>query len=372
MGPFVGRQRLMSLRQFTRRQGGGAAAPAQFGAGAWSIATLGTGTSARITITTLPSDGGSAITDLEYQIDGGSWVSLAGTTTGDYDLTGLTWNVEIDVAVRAVNAIGNGTASAAKAVTPLVSFAAVVALNPELAFDPVQSGSAFQERTGASATTASATNDPIGSLKNFGTKGGWLVAPSDSARPIMRASGALRYLDPDGVDDILTGSLEAFRGIAGWTMAMGVRNDGTTAATRTVLAVHNNIVGLRSATQFAITTGTTQLVTRRVDTDGVGVLNGSAHASEDIVLTTISDFTNTDAFTRVDAVQEATNASWMSSGNTDSTGGVVSLCAYFGSSTPSSFFDGPISCAFAFPAALTGGNLTLVERYVAQTKGLSL
>lgn len=98
--------------------GGGATAPAQFAGGDWSVADAGTSGDIVITITALPSNGGSAITDLEYQIDGGSWVSLAGTSTGAYPVSGLTDDVEVDVAIRAVNAIGNGTASATKAVTP--------------------------------------------------------------------------------------------------------------------------------------------------------------------------------------------------------------------------------------------------------------
>ena len=98
-----------------------ASEPAQFAGGAWSVADAGTSGDITITITTLPDDGNSAITDLEYQIDAGSWVSMAGTTTGAYAVAGLTDDVEVDVAIRAVNAIGNGTASTTKAVTPTAS-----------------------------------------------------------------------------------------------------------------------------------------------------------------------------------------------------------------------------------------------------------
>jgi hypothetical protein len=92
--------------------------PAQFGPGDWSAADAGTGGAITITVTTPPDDGGSALTDLEIQIDGGAWVSLGDTAPGDYPVSGLTDGVEVDVAIRAVNAIGNGTASATKAVTP--------------------------------------------------------------------------------------------------------------------------------------------------------------------------------------------------------------------------------------------------------------
>ena len=54
--------------------------PSQFASGGWSVADDGTGGDITITISALPSDGGSAITDIEYQIDGGTWTSLGGTT----------------------------------------------------------------------------------------------------------------------------------------------------------------------------------------------------------------------------------------------------------------------------------------------------
>ena len=98
--------------------GGAATAPDAFVTGEWSVADLGTKGDIRITISTLPDNGGSAITDLEYQLDGGSWVSLSATTTGTYDIAGLTDGTEYSVKVRAVNAEGNGADSDAKTVTP--------------------------------------------------------------------------------------------------------------------------------------------------------------------------------------------------------------------------------------------------------------
>lgn len=93
-------------------------APAQFGAGDWSVADLGTNGDIAITIATLPDPGDGPITDLEYQVDGGGWSSLGDVVTGAYPLSGFTDGTEYDIAIRAVNAAGNGTASATKAVTP--------------------------------------------------------------------------------------------------------------------------------------------------------------------------------------------------------------------------------------------------------------
>ena len=92
--------------------------PSQFSPSDWSVADLNVIDGARITITTLPSDGGSSITDIQYQVDGSSWATLGGTTTGEYDISGLTYNTAQSIAIRIVNAIGNGTASATKNVTP--------------------------------------------------------------------------------------------------------------------------------------------------------------------------------------------------------------------------------------------------------------
>lgn len=102
--------------------GGGGEPPASppdaFAIGDWSIAP---GSSlASVTISSLPNDNGSAITDVEYAVDGGAWVSSGGT--GSFDITGLANGVEVSVQLRAVNAGGAGDASDTKNVTPEYEF----------------------------------------------------------------------------------------------------------------------------------------------------------------------------------------------------------------------------------------------------------
>lgn len=63
------------------------------------------------------ADGGSAITDYQYRIGSGAWVS-AGTASSPIRIDGLTNGASTDVALRAVNAVGNGTASATATATP--------------------------------------------------------------------------------------------------------------------------------------------------------------------------------------------------------------------------------------------------------------
>lgn len=94
-------------------------APSAFEAGDWT-ATAGV-EEIELDITALPDDGGSAITALQYRLDGGSWTNLSGTGTGVRTITGLTGAVEYDVQIRAVNAIGSGAASDTKSRTPSAS-----------------------------------------------------------------------------------------------------------------------------------------------------------------------------------------------------------------------------------------------------------
>jgi hypothetical protein len=102
-----------------------ATAPAAFTSGQWT-ATTGSGASEiDINITALPSDGGSAITALQYSTDAGAtWAALSGTGTGSRTVdqhsdgtTGtLTPSTSYDVMARAVNALGSGPDSDTKTV----------------------------------------------------------------------------------------------------------------------------------------------------------------------------------------------------------------------------------------------------------------
>ena len=90
--------------------------PDAFTAPDWSIADAGTGGTANVTINSLPADNGSTITDIEYRINAGSWVSSGGT--GNFSITGLTNDVQVSVQLRAINGVGPGAAGDSKNVTP--------------------------------------------------------------------------------------------------------------------------------------------------------------------------------------------------------------------------------------------------------------
>jgi hypothetical protein len=97
------------------------AVPAQFGSGDWAV-TAGD-TLLTVDVSTLPANQGSIITDIEYQVNGGSWVSSGGIV--DFNITGLTNGVSYNVAIRAKNRAGVGAASATKSGTPVGASAAV-------------------------------------------------------------------------------------------------------------------------------------------------------------------------------------------------------------------------------------------------------
>lgn len=101
-------------REFTITVTNVAIVPAAFEVGDWDVD--GGDQEADVTIDDLPESGDDAVTDVEYRLDGGAWISSGGTVS--FTITGLTNDVEYDVQLRAVNAIGAGAASDTKSVTP--------------------------------------------------------------------------------------------------------------------------------------------------------------------------------------------------------------------------------------------------------------
>lgn len=98
---------------------GAATAPAQFGAGDWSVAAGTVDGTIDITVTALPDSNGDPITNVEYQLNGtGAWVQTEIVLAPDTFTTGLlSTGTLYNITLRAINDIGNGTASASKSVT---------------------------------------------------------------------------------------------------------------------------------------------------------------------------------------------------------------------------------------------------------------
>jgi hypothetical protein len=79
-----------------------------------------------------------------------------------------------------------------------------LSLSPHHWLEPSDLGTLFQERTGASATTPSEVDGVVGTMLDKSGNGHHFVAPSDDARPLLRNSGSLYWLEFDGVDDTLS------------------------------------------------------------------------------------------------------------------------------------------------------------------------
>lgn len=103
---------------------GGATAPTAFAVGDWTLTNPETGTTLSVNISSLPDNGGSTITNVEYRVDGGAWTSSGGTVS--FTITSLTAGTEYDVELRAVNGIGNGATGDLKSATPTAIPAAFV------------------------------------------------------------------------------------------------------------------------------------------------------------------------------------------------------------------------------------------------------
>lgn len=116
-----------------------AVVPDAFTSGDWSVASGGS----TVTITTLPDDGGSALTDIEYRVNSGSAVSLGETTTGTYSITASDGD---DVEIRAVNSVGAGAWSDTKTVSSV--------------FDPDQLFASGEEGWNIPATTSDTFRAP--------------------------------------------------------------------------------------------------------------------------------------------------------------------------------------------------------------------
>lgn len=247
-----------------------------------------------------------------------------------------------------------------------LSFASILALSPEVTFSAAQTGAAFQERTGVSATTPSSDGDPVGSFKNFGTKGGFVTASNDLARPVLRAFGALRYLEGDGALSVMNGALAALRGVSGWTVIAGVRNTGSIATARNLLFITSGVGNTRAGLFFAVTSGVASVAGRRASGDAAATALGLAHANTDVVLTAIGDYTNTDAFMRADGVQERSNTSWLTAGVSDNDAGDVQIFAGIG---PSGYLAGRLYSLLVFGRVLSANDLSLAERWTAAQMG---
>lgn len=342
---------LLSTGSFFGQSGAGSATvPAQFGPGDWSVADDATSGDITISITALPADGGSAITDLEYQIDGGSWVSVAGTTTGDYPISGLTDDVEVDVAIRAVNAIGAGTASATKAVTPTASFSPPATLH--VWYDAAL-GSTITESGGV----VSAIDDRSANALH-------LSQATAGSRPTLSTINSVDALIFDGTDDVLFGATSGSQADFAFTFFMVVEPQDFLAAQEAFSFANNSSTG--SEQSFGVTTTPNWRVTRRGSGgSSARPVAGTPTAAPHIFRATCPGTTVTMA------VDGAVIVSGAGLNVNTVTWNRISLGGYFTTSLVNPY-KGKIGEVLYFTSVLSGPDIAAVEAYLADKWGITI
>ena len=176
-----------------------ATAPEAFAVEDWSVAPGDE--EAAVTIHALPDDGGTMITDIEYRLDGGSWVSSGGTSS--FVISGLTNDQEYDVGLRAVNSVGAGAVSDTKSVTPEAEEEAWSPLDlgaDLMMWQPLDDPAELWQASDGT-TAVSADNDPIGRAVDQSANARHANQSTSGARPRFR-TGTPNYAE-FGPDDYL-------------------------------------------------------------------------------------------------------------------------------------------------------------------------
>jgi hypothetical protein len=126
---------------------GGSTVPDAFAAGGWSMSTGSGEAELDITLSTLPSDGGATITDVEWAIAGsGSWASLPSYSgTGTYTITAPLASTSYEVFIRAVNSEGNSTGNTSKTATSGAAAASATMPAFEASYSPSQASNVYTQ-----------------------------------------------------------------------------------------------------------------------------------------------------------------------------------------------------------------------------------
>lgn len=116
-------------------------------------------------------------------------------------------------------------------------------------YDPSDLATVWQD---SARTTPGAVDQPVGALDDKSGNGNHLVQATAGLRPILRRSGALTYIERDGVDDVLA-TAAGFTLQAGWTLAAAASfASGVDTSTRGLLTLNSSttdyfILGFRQS-----------------------------------------------------------------------------------------------------------------------------
>lgn len=137
-------------------------------------------------------------------------------------------------------------------------------------YDPSNTATMFQERTGAGATTPSGVNGPIGTAKDLSINNNYATTTLDASRPILRNSGDLWWMEFDGSGDFLRSTFacpQPITQILAWrpiTVGAAFRSILTSVSTNAQLFASSSIYNIYSGAVLAgpaIPDGTDNVVT---------------------------------------------------------------------------------------------------------------
>lgn len=259
----------------------------------WSVATGSGAGEIDVTIASLPTNNGAAITDVEYDLDAsGSWVSSGGT--GDFTISGLTASTSYAVRLRAVNSVGNASAGNSESATSGASAAGVTYIDSQ-----------FETNSNATTTlTASLTsgNKYLVMVAHAtggasAVDGGSVSATQRGATVIYNSSRAVQawefVADTTGSVDIVasfsgySGRMLALYDVTGLTYST-YSSDNTTSASQTAADLDVNtssgdaVVGAMIADDasgtFSVAAGFDQVDTQSVTNKAMGAFSQDSAA----------------------------------------------------------------------------------------------
>lgn len=231
---------------------------------------------------TAPSNGGSAITDYEYRVDGGTWTST-GSTSASTVVGGLTNGTSYDFEVRAINAVGAAATSNVATATPSTVPSAITDLagtagDTQVTLNwtaPSNGGSAitdYEYRVDAGTWTSTGSTSPtkvVTGLTNgvsydfevraVNANGAAATSNVETVSPVAPPAGPVIESYSSGADTTQSGTVSAFT----VTKPAGLA-DGDTA----VIFAHQILYNPGASLTWTPPTGFTQILADTDDSSG--------------------------------------------------------------------------------------------------------
>jgi hypothetical protein len=308
----------------------------------------------------------------QWQVNSGSgWSDISGATSANYTTAATVRATDSGKVYRCIIRNGAGRVVSPEATLTVWS---PLDLGASLAcwLDPSQG--IFTERTGASATTATADGEVVGTWRaRNGTING--TAATDAQRPIYRATGLYGQpgIEFDGVNDALdfTASLAATFNDKSYGYIFYGGRATNEASGHNVINFTNNSTSARATLylNFSSTTGLMLASGRRLDSDSAELVQVSSATVDDEVIVCGGEFLWAEAtlHLRKNKVRIGSDETWLTAGNTSATN---SAGVFVGATSNSlNFFDGIIGNVVVCNAQLTAAEIDHIESFIMWKQG---